>query len=348
MNKTAIIDTVRKLLRLSGDKRATTHERAIAQTQAYALMEKHNLHIEHDDNENYRERVEGVAGVFWREQLLNNIARGNSCKLVRQTRGKTYDAVLVGYMSDVERTRNTYTSLSTKMVVDCCIRWKRFADDELRNVKYDSTYGGLTGYDDFDFGGIMGGGAASNFIKAKQRAQDQIDRINAVEKEFGDGKAFAAWARVYLNTASDAFGQKLVEPKVRAPQYAATPVAYGPREKEESNRDREIASILKDKEKLSKEFGAQLTERLQREAITYGRVFGSGAATVLQRPMPKCLTAASSWLPPPPPKTRFSELDIDDGVAVAAPAKPVGRKKVDLDLDVQPARAKAARELDFD
>ena len=74
MAKEAIIDTIRKALRLASGA-SNKHEAETARKLAYELMEKHNLNIEHDDSENYREKIENVAGVFWREQLLNNIDR---------------------------------------------------------------------------------------------------------------------------------------------------------------------------------------------------------------------------------------------------------------------------------
>lgn len=360
-----IIDTIRKALRLASGA-SNKHEAETARKLAYELMEKHNLNIEHDDSENYREKIENVAGVFWREQLLNNIARAHSCKLLRVARGKdAYDAVLAGYASDVEKARNLFQSVQTKMIVDCCMRWQRFSNEELNNVARGWNYGlddiDYSTYNDFDppiyADGLLGGlgpsrvkapSVSDRMEEAKRRAQSQIDRLDIVEKEIGNKSAFAAWARAYLDTASDEFGKALSAPKVKAPVYYDASPGFIPPRRDTSERDKEIAKITLDAKELAKKFGDQLAQRLQRDAVSYGKIFGSAAADVLKRPSFKRLTAASSWLPPPPPPSRFNSLDLDDREVVEVAPRV---RKIELDIEDAPKKPqprRGGRDLDLD
>src|ERR1700682_4773464 len=100
---------------------------------------------------------------------------------------------------------------------------------------------------------------------------------------------------------------------------------------------------MPDSKDLAKLFGEQLAQRLQRDAVSSGKSFGSRAAVVLRAPTLKRLTAASSWLPPPPPPTRFSALDLDGAPERVVAEKKSEERKIDLDLDDKPKKVKPAR-----
>jgi hypothetical protein len=121
--KENIRETVRKLLRMA---KGAGPEAESARKHAEVLMEKHGITIR-DDDENYREVVPGVARVFWREQLLNGIARTLNVKLVREDRGNgRYNAVLVGYASDVAKVREVFNRLNLDLVVQCRAEFNDF------------------------------------------------------------------------------------------------------------------------------------------------------------------------------------------------------------------------------
>ena len=352
MNKSAIIDTVRKMLRLA-KQASNKNEAATAFKMAQDLMEKHNFNVSHDDTEDFRIIVPSVAGSFWREQLLNNIARSNECRLLRQDRGAgKYEAVLAGYASDVERSRDLYMRIQTQMVLDCCLRWKKFTADELYSVArgWDSDEY-IIGRDGFD---PVSGDVPRSFEQMRQNAKARVDKLDIVEKEITGKRAFAAWARAYLDTASDEFGKKLAEPRVKPaqPAYERAPFVPPRAPPEESNKDKEIAKIQEDAKALAKKFGEQLAQRLQRDAVNNGKSFGGRAAMILKVRNPKRLTAASSWLPPPPPPTRFSALDLDGAPERVVAKEEPAKRKVELDFDDKPqkqkTRKRSERELDLD
>jgi hypothetical protein len=298
--KENIRETVRKLLRLAKGKGP---EAESARKHADVLMEKHGITII-DDSEDYREVVPGVSKNFWREQLLNGVARTLNCKLIKVERGKgRYDAVLVGYASDVVKAREIYDRLNLDLVVQCKGAFKDFN----RVIDYDREE------DDSIVPGISGGIFDEVFRYNQARVGTQYkDRFSKPEDA---DEVYLAWQRSFLSTASAEISQRLMNgPEKKRPRG---PVVYAPEDKEDkSAMDAEIARILGDTKMLAKKFDKYSAQEIQRAAVQAAQRAARGVGVRVVSTERKLLTANSSFLapPPPPPKppepSRWSELDL--------------------------------------
>lgn len=297
--KENIRETVRKLLRMAKGKGP---EAESARKHAEVLMEKHSITII-DDNEEYREVVPGVAKNFWREQLLNGIARALNCQLLKVERGKgRYDAVLVGYASDVAKAREIYDRLNLDLVVQCKGAFNSFN----RVVDYDREDDGLVpGIN----GGIFDEVLRYNRARTETKYKDRFELASEADE------VYMAWQRAFLSTASAEISQRLMNgPEKKRPRG---PVVYAPEDKDDKEAvNAEIKRILGDAKMLTKKFDKYSAQEIQRSAVAAAQRAARDVGVRVVSTERKLLTANSSFLapPPPPPKpaepSRWSELDL--------------------------------------
>ncbi len=296
--KENIRETVRKLLRMGKGKGP---EAESARKHAEQMMEKHGITIV-DDNEEYRETVRGVAKNFWREQLLNGIARAIGCSLVKVERGKNrYDAVLVGYASDVAKAKEIYDRLNLDLVVQCKGSFNDF--NKVPDYNYDDNGDGLAG------------GIFDEVFRYQQDNRTMPTYKNRFDKREDADEVYMAWQRTFLSTAATMISERLMNgPEKKVPRG---PVVYAPYDKDEkSATDAEIQRILGDNKRLTKKFDQYSAREIQRAARDAAQRASQNVGVRVVSTERKLLLANSSFLPPPPPPpkpaepSRWSELDL--------------------------------------
>ncbi len=118
MSQHLIVRKIRKLLRLAQTE-GPEGERALERAQH--LMKRHNVQVELE--EFVRVPVEGVAGEFWREQLLLAIAKSHHCAYTESTKAPRV-AALYGEPSAIGAAIALYQRLLIDMAVQCQKAWK--------------------------------------------------------------------------------------------------------------------------------------------------------------------------------------------------------------------------------
>lgn len=294
--KSAIIDTVRKLLRMARTTKGA--EADVARLRARELMDKHRLEISLDEVEDFRMEVSGVAGTFWREQLLTGIGKMYSVRILRVEKQPKL-AVLAGYESDVKRTWEMYRHLQFRLMVQCWCDWEAFN----KRVSY-----------------------RESLSWVDRMMIDSLLRAPS-ERRYETPKVFPVWSRVYLNTTSGEICKVIhrITPEKPTVSRAFNPYVSPPEEDEEKLKERkEIERILLDRDQLAVDFSFDAARDLQTTALRTAVARAQQAWVGVNRDMQKLLTASSSWLPPPPPppepppppppkiRGRFTELDFEE------------------------------------
>lgn len=347
-----LVDTIKKLLRLA--KTGTENEAAVAAARAQELMAKYQVQVSDEDCDEYRQKVESVAGLFWREQILTAAAKRCFCKVLRQQIGNRAVAVVTGDRQAVEMSIELYSFVFFEITTACIGAWGEYASRQFRNefeyferlkqqamyeaqqrAVYESQdrYEDVLGAEDI-YGAVArtrsryeSTFAESIRLKAeivreqRERAEEAARRPTAVtDSDSNDPAKLCApiWFRAFLDSAAVTFFQGVAKavPKRITPTYGneAAP-------KKDPKEDEETKKLVEGVNGLADKIGMETAARLHERAKAQGVQCAKNLATGWKRKHTRQLTAASSWLPVPPPPSRFNQIDLDVPT-VEAKAKP--------------------------